>query len=217
VSDVALGNFNKFFPNLKADIMEYGIPDFFLEKKPLDNNKIVFATVGYIYAGKGQDILLKAIKALDKDVLNKCEFWIIGAPENQAYMASLLEQMKGYPVVHIEKVAHDEMIQLYKKIDVVVCPSRQDSLPIVMTEAFMNYKIAIMSDVVGTTKYVENEKQAFIFKSGDDKELSSIIRQVVLNFEKLDDLRDAGRRVYDDVFSMSAFEKRISSQIVSLE
>lgn len=161
---------------------------------------------------------IEILYILDNDkTKDNSSFHGIPIPEKHAYTLSLLEEIKGYPVVHIEKITHEEMRQLYKKIDAVVCPSRQDSLPIVVAEAFMNHKIAIMSDSVGTSHYVENEKQAFIFPTGDDKSLSDILRYVIQNFEALDEMREAGRKIYDEVFSMNAFEKRIQEFIVSHE
>ena len=107
----------------------------------------------------------------------------------------------------------DEMQVLYEKIDVVVCPSREDPLPVVLTEGMMNKKLCIMSDNTGTASLIKHKQNGLICKTGDVESLAEQIRWVIYNTEKLEAFAERGRRLYESVFSIDVFEKRILSII----
>lgn len=216
VSEKALDTFTKFYPSLSPNIIEYGIPDDFnlrqanLEEK---TNRIVFAVIGFIAEIKGQDVLIDAISSLTDDYKKKCEVWIIGENDDNKYFDLLSGKIALDNVVFKGGMSHDELKRIYKNIDVVVSPSRQDSLPIVITEAFMNKKICIISDTIGTAKYVKDGKQALVFKSGDSKDLADKIRYVIDHYSSFGQMVDAGRKIYETYFSMEQVGKKFSNLI----
>lgn len=220
VSDVAINTFHRHLPGISVKRMEYGVPDFYKENPitcKVNREKIVFVILGNGYSGKGQDVLAEAITKLSDDVLGRCEFWLIGELSDKEFCKELKEKTKGYPVRYFGKLTHQKIINMYSDFDVVISASREDSLPISITEALMNKKIAVISDVIGTVAYVDNNKNAFVFENENSYELAEIIGEIVYRFEELDDMREAGRRIYDKFFSMDSYRKRLLKMVEEID
>ncbi len=218
VSDMAIDVFHKYFPNTDIVKFEYGLPDFYDEKNnKVDYETIIFAIIGRVTDEKGVDIFVDAISKIKDIYLSKCEFWIIGKIYDDNFCKEILGKAHGMPIKFMGELNHDEIKRIYPKIDVVVNASRMDSLPIVISEAFMNKKIAVMSDVVGTTDYIKNLLEAFVFKSEDSDDLASKIEYIVDNIYDLEDVRENARRVYEKVFSLNGLDHRIDEEIFSIK
>jgi len=220
VSDVALQTFNRYFNKLSANILQYGIPDKGGDNTQFINrDKIVFAIIGGISSIKAQDIFLQAITQLTLEERNKSEFWMIGAclPENQ-YGISILKQAETIPEVKwLGELNRKEIEEVYKSIDVVVVPSRQDSLPIVATEAFMYGKILVASNVIGTVKYIIDKENGLIFESENVGELAQKISWVLNNSKRLSAIRIKARQTYERNFTLEVFGEKLKRIIENIK
>ena len=98
--------------------------------------------------------------------------------------------------------------------DVLICPSRQDSMPTVAAEAMMHSVPCIISDVTGTAEYIHDERDGIIFPAGDAQALAGKIEWCVDNMIQLENMGKQARKLYERYFSMSVFEERLM-QVVS--
>lgn len=216
VSDVALHTFHQYFNILNANILHYGIPD-----KGYDDNqftkreKLIFAVIGGITSVKAQDIMLQAIIHLTQEELNKSEFWLIGVcPTESQFGLSVLRQVEMIPEVKwMGELNREELEKVYKSIDVVVVPSRQETLSIVATEALMYGKILIVSNVVGIAKYIEHKKNGYIFENENVADLTEKISWVLNNKNNLKSISLRARQTYDEYFTLDIFEERLEEII----
>ena len=157
------------------------------------NTKIVFAIIGTVTLNKGQDIFLEAIKKINKNQKACTEFWIIGA--------------------FLGEMTRKEIQNAYSEIDVLVCPSREDSLPIVVTEAMMYGKTCIVSDATGVVDYISHGENGLVCKKGDAEDLAEKIKWVFCNKEKLQQIGANARLVYEKYFTMACFGDRLEAAI----
>jgi len=216
VSDVALRTFHQYFNRLNANVLHYGIPD-----KGYDNTqfikreKLVFAVIGGISSVKAQDIILQAIMHLTQEDRNKCEVWLIGVcPTESKFGLSVLKQVEMIPEVRwLGELNREEIEKIYKKIDVVVVPSRQETLSIVATEAFMYGKILIASNVVGIVKYIEHKKNGCIFENENVADLTEKISWVLNNKNSLKSISLRARQTYNEHFTLDIFGERLEEII----
>ncbi len=203
----------KTYANIESDmILPYGIPDNVLKNNNLKNrNEIVIAIIGNISELKGQDIFLEAMREIgvyDRNVSG----WIIGGINTDEYSTKILEQVGQLDNIHyLGQMNRDEISEVYSQIDILVCPSRRDSLPIVVTEAMQHGKICIVSDAIGTVDYMKDGKNGFIFKSGNINDLKSKIMYVLNNYSEMDNVRKAARKMYEEFFSLEVLGERIIS------
>ena len=111
------------------------------------------------------------------------------------------------------KLNRSEMYETYGKIDVVVCPSLEDSLPIVVTEGMMYGKTCIVSDKTGSARYIRNRENGLICKAGDPGDLCRQMRWVIHNREKLVAIGKKARRIYEQNFDIEIFGRRLENAL----
>ena len=208
-------------PKYKADLLLYAVPDFSMINNdsiyeiPDIENKLVFSTIGSIMKRKGQDILAKAILGMDANTVKKCRFLFIGKMIDSETYCSVLELKKKYPseIILIEEVSRDELMYIYKKCDSIICASRDDPMPIFMTEAMMFSKICICSENAGTSSLINDGVNGFIYHNNDASQLRDKIEYVINNSDCLDDIKNNGRKTYEKYFTMQSFSEKLISVI----
>lgn len=209
----------KYRSSYPSDILLYGLPEYQFETDKycyeLENkeNKVIFVSVGTFEFRKGQDLLVKAIEELPEQYLQKTKFIFVGKEADKRIYDDVCNLLKKYPdsIQMIEYLARDEIMDLYKQSDCVICSSRDDPMPVFMTECMMLSKIPICSDSenTGTASLIEDKKNGFIFHNNDYKELLEIIIYIIQNRNNLKDLRENARKIYETYFSEKVFEKNI--------
>ena len=215
VSKGAEENYHRYYPEIEAGILEYGIPDMLnsdavdIQREQTGKDKLIFALIGFVGERKGQDIFLNAVSQLG-DIRDQVEFWIIGRILEGEYSDNVLSraEMLGNVKVMGERT-QNEVDELYREIDVVVSASRNDPLPIVITEAMMHEKACIIPDIIGTNRYIDSEKDMMVYETGNSRALAECIRRLNTNRDLLARYGKRGRAVYEKKFSMDAFSKRI--------
>ena len=203
--------FEKYFRDIHKT-MAYGIPDMTISETSFEKkkNKIVFAIVGSVIERKAQDIFVESIKSMDKSELQKADFYIIGLCANDIYGKQITQNIKGYNNIYmLGNLTRAEMNKIYHQIDVVVCPSREDPLPIVMTEAMMYGKPCIASDSTGTADYIDNGVNGFVCKTEDAEDLCEKMRYFIHNPERIKEMGQEARKVYEEYFTMDKFADRL--------
>lgn len=205
VSKNAQRYFDKYIPTVNSKILEYGIRDEYHEIS-IKHEKCIIAIIGYISYIKGHDVFLEAFSRIGVDYRNKCEIWFIGKMISAEYICELNSKYEIKDIHFWGYVSHDELNELYKEIDVVVAPSRQDTMSIAITEGLMQKKICVVSRSAGISEYLTNGVNAFVFDT--IIELESILRYVIDHKDELESLRSAGRKVFQNYFTMEKFYER---------
>ena len=203
VGKCAIDSFKKYLKNDKIGNLFYGIPDREEEKR------IQFALIGTISTRKGQDIFIEAIGLLDEKQREKAIFKVIGSVIEQHVYDDLILKAKEFKCVEIlGPISHEEMLKMYQQIDVVVCPSRMDPMPVVVTEGLMNHKVCIASSATGSSKLITDGKDGFICEV-NAKSLAEKMAWIIDHQEELDSIKESARNLYETYFSMDVFEKNI--------
>lgn len=212
VSEIALNNFNAVFHMEITDIMSYGIQDETVEKKK--HLKLIFAIIGTVSARKAQDIFVEAVRLLTDQEREECEFWIIGQEGTNLFTRNLHARARGIQQIRfMGTLTREEIKEKYAMIDVVVCPSREDPLPIVMTEAMMLEKVCIASDMTGTAEYIMDGENGFVCRTEDALDLCDKMRCLIENRDKLDGIGAKGRKLYEDNWTLERFGERLENTL----
>lgn len=212
VGPCALDTLKTIWNNVEVKNLLYGIPD---DRKKMKNtitkrNKLVFAMVGLIYDAKAQDVFLKAIENLPLCYKLQADFWIVGRSLNENMLKEIQKAAdEDESIKYLGELTREEMKELYKNIDILVCPSRRDTMPVVTIEAMMNYKPCIVSEVTGTAYYIEDGINGYICKVNDVQDLAKKIVQTIEGRSKLTEMGKLARNIYEREFSMKTFEKNL--------
>lgn len=215
VSRVSQRKYNSYFPGGIKEILPYGIPDQKGNNCTRDmTSPLVFAMIGTVHPGKAQDIFVKAIEHLKAEEKENVRFLIIGPIGTDTYGNEIRERASRELAVQITgQLTRSEIRRAYEEIDVIVCPSLEDSLPIVVTEGMMYEKVCIVSDAIGTTEYIEDGENVLICKTGDSEHLCRKMRWVIGNREKLEMMGKKARNVYETYFTMDGFGQRLEDAL----
>lgn len=211
-------NLDKFCKGLDIGILEFGLKDEYIPPRKCESHdRINFICPSTVSRLKGQDIFSKAIRAMDDNLRKQCRFIFLGElrDENQNELKVIEELADEYENVELHpSMTRTELLNLYYDMDVVVVPSREDATPATIVEAFMYHKIGLCSDGTGVSRYMTDGQDGFVFKNENVEELKKRLEYIVLNFDKLGDLRERGRRIYETTYSQEIFEKNVFEKLV---
>ncbi len=184
---------------------------------PFTKGRKVFALVGSVESRKGQDILLDAIELLPEETLQRCCFVFVGQAYDRDLAGRIREAIGRRPesVQYIPQIEREKMPGFYTEIDCLICASRDDPMPVVVTEACQFSKIVICSEHTGSARFLEQHEAGLVYRGDDPDALAECIRRVCgENGDEFKTMRHRAREVYLMHFSAEAFEKKLREDIL---
>lgn len=212
----------RYRPSYEIQELLYCVPDYaqtlsaeWRYKIKNSKNKLIISSIGSIDKRKAQDVLVKAIREMKIEDIQQCLFLFVGK-NNDDIVYRKIEQLKtDFPenVQTIEQVSREEIADIYRQSAAVVCTSRDDPMPVFMTESLMLGVPVICSDHTGTYGLLKDGVNGLTFKSEDAEELKEKIKFVIENREQMQKIGQCGRKVYEDNFTKLAFRKALYEMI----
>lgn len=189
----------------------YGFSDYFIPSLDIQKKgKLKFALIGYIHSIKGQDIFLQAISMMSTTIMEVTEFYIVGRVSDKNLYTELLEiSNNSENIKFVGELSPQEMLYFYNSIDIVVCPSRCDTMPMVVAEGLMNHKVCIVSDKTGFLNIISDKNDGLIFESENAVGLKENMEWIINNPQLIKEIGDNGRKIYDKYFSKEVFQNNI--------
>lgn len=224
VGFVACEAFEKTF-GIKPRSLVYGINEVLKMEAEGREDVITFALIGSIIERKGTDIFVDAIKKINPLLREKAKFLIVGEyveSEKSFYddiekkIAKMQREVPGISVALSEETDYENMKALYGRIDVVVCPSRVDPMPVVAAEAMSLGKLCIVSDKTGTSGLIKNGVDGIVVNIDDTDSLARAMETVIESPDQMKRMGRESRKIYEKYFSMSSFKERFMNLIREL-
>lgn len=200
--------------DIKSEVLYYGL-DFNKFKgepslKAIDNNKITFLSVGTYYFRKGMDILVSYIDSLPKELKTQCRFVIVG--KNGDTVEFDKEQLERNPELEIlGELSHEETLQQILNCDVLVCLSRDDPLPTVITEATIYGKAVMCSENVGQYSLIKDQDTGFKVSSKED--FISSVEYIINHKDELSKISEKFKKQYLPLVDYKNFKENVSKLI----
>jgi glycosyltransferase involved in cell wall biosynthesis len=163
----------------------------------INKGKINLLFIGRFDRQKGIDILVKLLK---KETFPNINIYAIGKHDRNKNRFDL-----GEKIHLLGWVNPKEVDDYYKLIDAIIVPSRWEGFGLVTIEAMRNSKPVIASNRGALPEIVIDGINGFIFNINDLCSLSKILKDL----DKLTLLKmgENGRRLYEERFSLSRFNK----------
>ena len=172
-------------------------------------NRMIFTTIGFVEHHKGQDVLVDAIKTIDKEMLLKCRFLFVGKNDS-LYAEELKKQIVGYSCIEmLGSVSREQIHRILKNTNVLICPSREDTMPTVCAEAMMHSVPCLVSDAIGTAAYIKNGNNGLIFENENSTELKAQIVWCIQHSTELKEMGNRAYEIYERLFSPKVFEENL--------
>lgn len=208
VSDIAKSGFDSYFPNIIKECLPFGIPDEnkMNEIQPIKQRLKIAVIAGYGEI-KGHDVLFSAIKKLPEKTRKQISLMLIGiGGDSEKEIREKVADSCDLEIIGV--VNQDTICTLFNNIDVVVCPSYIETMSMTIIEGMMYGKICITTDNTGVAKYF-NERNGYIVPVGNENELSNVIKKIVNNKDKLQNMQIEARRTYQERFSLDVFGSKL--------
>lgn len=199
------------------EVVPYGIP----RPRVLSSSqseRLCFLTLGSFEPRKGQDVLADAIARLDAATRERCSFKMAGRVLDEAFYAEVQRAVAGFKQVKlIDALDHASALTLLNQTDVVVLPSRDETMPIVILEAMGLGKAVVSTDVGGVREWLRDGMNGVLIEKENPEALAEALAGCANHPELLHQLKAAGARTFDRHFTLDRFGSRFADLLLSLK
>ncbi len=195
------------------EVVPYGIP----KATPLDgrrgkDDRVHFLLLGTYEPRKGQDIYLAAIKRLGELVPGR--FAMAGRVLDSGYYERLSQHVAFLSNVHLgSSLSHDEALAATAATDVLVCASRDETMPIAILEAMSLGKAIVSTRVGGVEEWLEDGVNALLTPPEDSEALAQAMARCLHEPELVSSLGQRARHTFEKSFSIDCLGQRFSALI----
>ncbi len=214
---IVLGNIAQRFvidelrvPPSRVEVVFNGVPDPVKTRRKRTAGamqRLLF--LGNLSERKGVTDLLQAL-ALPGFDTSRLEVILAGGGDVHAYREKArILHVDGF--VRFEGwVDQRKVARLLACADVLVLPSYDEGLPLVILEALANEVAVVCSPVGEIPSVLTDGANAWFVQSGDVKGIASSLQQLLLQPDLKDSLAQNGRLLYEEKFSLPLFFKNIA-------
>jgi glycosyltransferase involved in cell wall biosynthesis len=175
---------------------------------------IVISVVGSYEPRKGQDLAVLAIRGLPADIAAKCELRLFGRVLDATFHAKVLNLARGARNIVIGgELTPDECLDEVQKSDIVLVPSRDDTLPLVSLDALRAGKVLICNPAVGTVDYLEAPDCALIARSTSADDLRDAMLRAIHRRDDWPLIGREAKKVFERYFAKGIFERRLLERL----
>jgi len=178
------------------------------------NKNLCVGMIGRINLNrKGQLVFVKAISIVRKKHPN-VKYFIIGEPyPGKEYYLYQLNKLIKKEQLENQIILTGEINDIHtaiKAMDIIIMPSnRPESFGNVISEAMINCKPVIISNIGGAVEQVIDNKTGFIFKNEDFMDLAKKMKTLLSNEKMRLEFGAMGKIKYDKHFNPKIFKKGI--------
>lgn len=177
--------------------------------------KIRFGVMGVYSDRKGQDLAVEAFRQLPPELKKKAELLLIGSPVLPEYAEKLEALAADDPGIRFVPARQDPDAyhRFYEEMEVQLCPSRTDPMPLVVCDGMMHGCPPILSDTVGQSEFIRNGENGFVFPTGDVKALRECMIRVLEERDGFEKMSRAIRQTFLDRFEFAKAAAKIRAAL----
>ena len=117
----------------------------------------------------------------------------------------------------IDALDHARALTLLNETDVLVLPSRDETMPIAILEAMGLGKAVVSTDVGGVREWLRDGMNGLLIEKENAEALSEALATCAKKPEFVEQLQAAGSRTFDQHFTLDRFASRFAALLLSLE
>lgn len=179
-----------------------------------------FAFIGSYNQRKSPHLIIEALALMPPQLRRRCRITLVGQPAvRDAYALNLETMAAPFAEVQLLPVMEPQEVQRFlKTVDVLLCPSQTDPMPLVVTEAWMHGCAVVMSEAVGQRCLAEEgeSRNAYVVPVGDAAALAAVMQHLAEHTEELPQLAQNARRTYCRRFDAETAARRWREQAARL-
>ncbi|OCP10154.1 hypothetical protein BC374_15205 [Ensifer sp. LC13] len=196
-------------------ILPYGVEAPPSTEATIRNSKtFVISVLATIEPRKGQDLAIQGYLALPTDVRQKCKLRLAGRVNSERFYQALVDFAKGHDDIEIEEALDfDTYLARLRETDVVICPSRDDTLPLVSLNALAEGKTLVCSRETGTSSFIVEGVSGFVLKANHPDVICEVLTNIIRSPDRLADIGREAALVYEQNFTELEFKRRLLSAL----
>ena len=177
----------------------------FKRKFDIPEGKKIILYLGRIHEIKGIDILVKAYAYALKELRLNDALLAIAGPDD-GYLGRLKQLLSSLKMINdvllTGPLYGKDKLEASIDADIFVLPSRYETFPNVVLEAYACSKPVIASNVESIPDIVLHGKTGLLFRAGDVEELAEMISYMLTHSEEAKRMGHRARKVVDEKFSI---------------
>lgn len=191
-----------------VEVVPYGIPQpraVAVEREGSDG-RTKFVALGSYEPRKGQDLLVNAIQLLTPENRKAASFTIAGRVLDEKFFARVIKSASPFDnIVLGAALNHGESLRLLAEADVLVCASRDETMPISIIEAMSLGKTVISADVGGISEWLRDGLNGLLVPPEHPAHLASAISVCIARPQIRRVFAAAGRQTFARYFTLDRF------------
>ena len=172
-----------------------------------ESRPLRFLLLASVEPRKGQDVFVKALAQLAKEIQQAAHFEIAGRildPDFWPTVGPIADCIDNLSVTGA--LSHAEAIAKLRAADVIVSPSRDEAMPTVTILEAMSLGKAIVTTTVGGALEVFTEgRNALLVRPEAPDSLAAAVRRLIEDPTLARELGDNARRTYEENFTIERF------------
>ncbi|MDD5259286.1 MAG: glycosyltransferase family 4 protein [bacterium] len=214
---ISLGKVNKIYNGIIIEdySQKQGAADHIRKEFNLSATDKVIGCIGRLSPEKGQRSLIKALVG-SKNEPSKIKALIIGDGPLLGQLSNLAHKLNVYGQVVFTGVRQD-IPDILAAIDIFVLPSLTEGLPMALLEAMAAKKPVIATAVGEVPQVIDHEVSGFLIQPNDHEGLKKMIRYILNNKEKAQQVAEKGFGELQARFSMQQMVESYSNLYLKLK
>lgn len=196
------------FTDRPIHVVHHGYPD--VKGAPaMPGHPFTFVTIATYERRKGQDVLLDAIHDVHPDLRWRALFQMAGRTLEKPFRDQLVAKSESVPNVQLlGPLPHQRALDLLSGADVLVCASRDETMPIVLLEAMSMGKAIICTEVGGVREWLRDGENALLVPPEDSRALAIAIARCIADRDLVRGLGAAAKQTFAEHFQLDVFGRR---------
>jgi GT2 family glycosyltransferase len=197
------------FTEFPVKCLRYGIPEVAEQSDTSQDDAsrpIRFLILGSIEPRKGQDVFVKAVASLSAEAQGAAEFHLLGRVmdlEFGARVEAAAARIKNFSIHDARD--HREALNALRGIDVLVCSSRDEAMPVTILEALSLGKAIISTTVGGVAEVLTDEYDALLVRPEDPNALAGAMERLRRSPDLIHSLGRNARKTFRNNFMLDRF------------
>jgi O-antigen biosynthesis protein len=188
------------------EVVPYGIPAVQVDGKGAAAARVTFVTAASLEPRKGQDILVAAIKELPAAIREAASFRVVGRYLDRPFVEKVKESAAGLNNIEFTgERSHAQSLELLAASDSLICPSRDETMPITILEAMSLGKVIISADVGGIAEWLRDEMNGLLVPRENPQALAHAIERCIIDRQLAAKLGTGARRTFERHFTLEKF------------
>jgi GT2 family glycosyltransferase len=199
-------------------VVECGIEDHRVGIRPAprrDAKKVVIGVFGSYERRKGQDLAVGGMLRLSSELQTRTELRLFGRTlEPHSFRDDIERTASGNrSIAFFEAVDQDECLSQMAACDIILIPSRDDSLSFVGLDALSLGKTLVCSRTTGVSEYLQDGRSVLILHENTPEEISRVLARAITDAELRVTLGEGARVVYERTFTPQRFAQNLDAAL----